>query len=231
MRTIVLWDIDNTLLYTGGAGSLGMARAFENLYGVPDAFRSVEFSGRTDTAIFRDCARANGIAEAALAGEQQRFLDAYVPHLATALAEVEGKLMPGVRGVLDALAAREDVVQGLGTGNFRAGGELKLKHYEIDNYFPGCVGGFGEDTESRSEMVGRGIERLLGADRNGERVVVIGDTPHDVTAALANDAFALGVATGKDSVEVLLDAGADVALADLSDVERAVSLICRRGGG
>lgn len=226
MRTIVLWDIDNTLLYTGGAGSLGMARAFEDLYGVPDAFRSVEFSGRTDTAIFRDCARANGITEDALPAEQQRFLDAYVPHLATALAEVEGKLMPGVRGVLDALAARDDVVQGLGTGNFRAGGQLKLRHYEIDSYFPGCVGGFGEDAEHRSDMVGRGIERLLAAERNGERIVIIGDTPHDVTAALANDAFALGVATGKDSEQVLRDAGAHVALADLSNVNGAVSIIC-----
>lgn len=227
MRTIVLWDIDNTLLYTGGAGSLGMARAFEELYGVPDAFRSVEFSGRTDTAIFRDCARANGIAEDALPSEQQRFLDAYVPHLATALAEVEGKLMPGVRDVLDALTERDDVVQGLGTGNFRAGGQLKLTYYEIDSYFPEFVGGFGEDAELRAEVVGRGIERLSGAQRNGARVVVIGDTPHDVTAALANDAFALGVATGKDSADVLRDAGADVALADLSDVARVVEIICR----
>lgn len=227
MRTIVLWDIDNTLLYTGGAGSLGMARAFEELYGVPDAFRSVEFSGRTDTAIFRDCARANGIAEDALPSEQQRFLDAYVPHLATALAEVEGKLMPGVRDVLDALTERDDVVQGLGTGNFRAGGQLKLEHYQIGSYFPEFVGGFGEDAEARAEVIGRGIERLSGFERNGARVVVIGDTPHDVTAALANGAFALAVATGKDSAAVLRDAGAHVALADLSDVARVVEIICR----
>lgn len=226
MRTIVLWDIDNTLLYTGGAGSLGMARAFEDLYGVPDAFRSVEFSGRTDTAIFRDCARANGIADDALSGAQQRFLDAYVPHLATALGEVEGHLMPGVRGVLDTLAARDDVVQGLGTGNFRAGGQLKLEHYRIDSYFPEFVGGFGEDAEARADVISRGIERLSGAHRNGARIVVIGDTPHDVTAALANDAVALAVATGKDSAAVLRDAGAHFVLADLADVERAVAIIC-----
>jgi len=66
VRNIVLWDIDNTLLYTGGAGSLGMARAFHDLYGVPDAFQRVEFSGRTDTAIFRDAAREHGIAEGEL---------------------------------------------------------------------------------------------------------------------------------------------------------------------
>jgi hypothetical protein len=85
MQTIVLWDIDNTLLYTGGAGSLGMARAFHDLYGVPDAFGRVEFSGRTDTAIFFDAAREHGVADDRLGAELDRFCDAYLPHLDAAL--------------------------------------------------------------------------------------------------------------------------------------------------
>lgn len=224
MRTIVLWDIDNTLLYTGGAGSLGMARAFRDLYGVADAFRRVEFSGRTDTAIFRDAAREHGVAEADLDRELVRFCDAYIPHLASALGEVAGGgLMPGVREVLDALSRRDDLVQGLGTGNFRRGGELKLRHYDIDGYFPGTVGGFGEDDEARDAVIRIGIERLGGG---GEaRTVIVGDTPHDVTAAKANGAYALAVATGRNSAEELRGCGADVALDDLSDVERAIELI------
>lgn len=227
MRTIVLWDIDNTLLYTGGAGSIGMTRAFRDLYGVDDGFQRIEFSGRTDTAIFGDAARAHGVADDRLPAERRRFLDAYIPHLHRALNEVTtGRLMPGIVGVLDALDQRADVVQGLGTGNFRRGGELKLRHFEIARYFPGCVGGFGEDSEHRADVIGAGIERLRNGDGAASRIVVIGDTPHDVSAAKANGAFALAVGTGRDSVQDLLACGADIALTDLSDVDRAVDIIC-----
>ncbi len=222
-RVLVLWDIDNTLLYTGGAGSLGMRRAFRDLYGIDDAFGRIEFSGRTDTAIFRDCAREHGFDEATLDAEQRRFMDAYFPHLESALAETDGALMPGVAELLDALAARDGVAQALGTGNFRRGGEIKLRHYGIDGHFPGMPGGFGEDSESRDEVIGGAIRRL--ANGTGARVVVIGDTPHDVTAARANGAFALAVATGRNPVDELLACGADAALADLSDLGRARAII------
>jgi len=222
----VLWDIDNTLLYTGGAGSLGMRRAFRDLYGADDAFGRVEFSGRTDTAIFADAAHAHGILPDQLDGEITRFVNAYVPHLRAALHEVDGALMPGVAAALDALAARDDVVMGLGTGNFRRGGELKLVHYGIGGYFPGFVGGFGEDSPSRDEVIRIGIGRLAGGAANGDRVVVIGDTPHDITAARANGAFSLAVATGRNPLGELLACGADAALEDLADLERVLDIIC-----
>ena len=226
MSMIVLWDIDNTLLYTGGAGSLGMARAFRDLYGVADAFRRVEFSGRTDTAIFLDAAREHGLSDADLASEMERFCEAYIPHLDLALHEVSGgRLMPGVTELLDALAQRRDVRMGLGTGNFRRGGELKLRHFGIDQYFPDTPGGFGEDSESRDAVIAAGIARLTNGS-TPDRVVIIGDTPHDVAAARANGAFALAVATGRNGVDELAACGADVALPDLSDVGRALQIIC-----
>ncbi len=207
-----------------------MARAFRDLYGVDDAFRRVEFSGRTDTAIFRDAARAHGVAEDRIAFEISRFLDAYLPHLADTLQEVTGgTLMPGIGRLLEMLDARVDVVQGLGTGNFRRGSEMKLRRYDIDRYFPTMTGGFGEDSEDRATVIRCGIERLRnGDDRHGRaaRVVVIGDTPHDVRAAHANGAYALAVATGRNSVEELRTAGADAALADLADIERVGQIIC-----
>lgn len=225
--TVVLWDIDNTLLYTGGAGSLGMTRAFRDLYGVDDAFGRVEFSGRTDTAIFRDCARANGFGDDVLDAEQRRFADTYIPHLERALIEVpRGHLMPGIAAILAALDARDDVMQGLGTGNFRRGAEIKLRHFGIDEYFPACVGGFGDDAEERAEVIRIGIERLRSGASGNTRIVIVGDTPHDVAAARANGAYALGVATGRDSVADLLAYGANAALDDLSDIERAIALIC-----
>jgi phosphoglycolate phosphatase-like HAD superfamily hydrolase len=226
-RTIVIWDIDNTLLYTGGAGSVAMARAFHELYGVEDAFGRVEFSGRSDRAISRDAAVDHGISGQALAAELVRFVDAYVPQLAVALQEVRGALMPGILAILSRLDARQDVVQGLGTGNFRRTGIAKLQRYDIAAYFPGAVGGFGDDHESRDEIIRIGIARV----QNGggpDRVVVVGDTPHDVTAAKANGAYALAVATGRDSIEGLLSCGADAALSDLTDTDGVMSLILDR---
>jgi phosphoglycolate phosphatase-like HAD superfamily hydrolase len=203
-----------------------MARAFQDLYGVADAFGRIEFSGRTDTAIFFDAAREHGLPETELPAELERFCDAYIPHLDNALSEVTGgRLMSGIRELLDALARCDDVRMGLGTGNFRRGGALKLRHFEIDAYFPGTPGGFGEDSESRDAVIAAGIERMTNGGRP-ERVVVIGDTPHDVTAARANGAFALAVATGRNDVEELTACGADVALPDLSDVEHALRIIC-----
>jgi len=220
---LILWDIDNTLLYSGGAGSLGMRRAFHTLYGIDDAFASVEFSGRTDSAIFRDAARAHGFPEQALDAEQSRFLEAYVPCLEVALKETRGALMPGVAAALEALGTTDGVVQALGTGNFRRGGEAKLRHFGIDSHFPGMPGGFGEEHEDRAVVIGGAIRRLTGG--NGHRVIIIGDTPHDVTAARANGAFALAVATGRDSVERLLAAGAEVALEDLRDLDRLMAIV------
>jgi phosphoglycolate phosphatase-like HAD superfamily hydrolase len=223
-RSIVLWDIDNTLLYTGGAGSVAMTRAFRDLYGIDDAFSRVEFSGRSDTAIFCDAAREHRVTEDP-AAEIPRFIAAYLPHMRTALREKRGALMPGIEAVLGALAGRDDVVQGLGTGNFRATGEAKLKHYGIDGYFPGAIGGFGDDHESREEVIRIGIERMRNGASAAGRVVIIGDTPHDVAAAKANGAFALGVATGRDSVRRLLSCGADAAVEDLADTAAALALI------
>ena len=132
--------------------------------------------------------------------------------------------MAGVTAILDALEGMDDVVSGLGTGNFQRTGEAKLVHYGIAKFFPGCIGGFGDDHELREELIRIGIARLRGGTR-APRVVIVGDTPHDVAAAKANNAFALAVATGRDSAEELLACGADVALADLSDTAVVMEIL------
>ena len=200
-----------------------MTRAFHELYGVADAFGQVEFSGRSDRAIFRDAAAAHGVP--AGDSERHRFIDAYVPRLTAALQETSGRLMPGIEAALAAFAGMADVVQGLGTGNFRRTGEAKLVYYGISSYFPGAVGGFGDDHDERNELIRIGIERLRNGYERAGRVVIIGDTPHDVAAAKANGAYALGVATGKDSVADLLACGADASLEDLSDTELVLKLV------
>lgn len=212
---LVLFDIDNTLLWSGGAGTLAMTRAFRDLYGIDNAFRNVEFSGRTDTAIVRDALRLHALLDGDLQRQVLQFKERYVAHLAETIHEVSGgRVMPGIPGLLQDLARRPDVRLGLATGNFRAGAELKLRHYQLHHYFQ--TGGFGDDAEDRALVVGAAIERAGGPGFTG-RTVVVGDTPHDVSAAKANGAFALAVATGRNGVQELAAAGADAVFLDCSD--------------
>ena len=232
MSHIFLFDVDQTLLYSGGAGSLAMRRAFHQLYGIEDGFRRVEFSGRTDWGILRNAMQQHGLggsAEEDFREEMGRFQETYYRLLEPALREVEsGRVMPGIAELLGALAGREGVRMGLGTGNFRQAAFLKLRHFGLDGYL--SEGGFGDDAEDRGELIGIAIERVGGSYRGDSRSIwVIGDTPLDIAAAQANGARSLGVATGKDSVEVLLAAGADLALADLSETQAVLAALLAEG--
>ena len=223
---IILFDVDQTLLYSGGAGSLAMRRAFHQLYGVEDGFGRVEFSGRTDWAILRAALEQHELLDGdaqAFPRELARFQEAYYPLLEQTLLEVEGgRTMPGVPELLAALSEREDARRGLATGNFRRAAFMKLHHFGLDGHL--TDGGFGDDAEDRGELVGVAIERLTNGAR-ADRVWVIGDTPLDIEAAHANGALALAVATGPRSVQELRAAGADLALADLSDTEFVVAAL------
>jgi phosphoglycolate phosphatase-like HAD superfamily hydrolase len=228
VTTIILFDIDQTLLYSGGAGSLAMKRAFEQLYGIEDGFRSVEFSGRTDWGILRDAMREHGLLEDLGANggfrkEMARFQEAYYSLLPGTLNEmtVQGRVMPGVPELLGDLSKRDRVALGLATGNFRKAAFIKIDHFGIGGYL--SDGGFGDDAEDRAVVVGKAIERI-GVD-GYSKVWVIGDTPLDVSAAHANGAKALGVATGSLSMDELLEAEADEAVEDLSDTDAIARLL------
>lgn len=229
MGRIILFDIDNTLLYSGGAGSLAMGRAFHKLYGIEDGFRRVEFSGRTDWSILRDAVRQQGILdgrpESEFHRELVRFQKLYQDLLPDALQEVTGgRLMPGVPELLAALSERGDARVGLATGNFRLGAFAKLRHFGLGTHF--ATGGFGDDAEDRGEMVRIAIERVSGgAEVDAASVWIVGDTPLDIDAAHANGARAFAVATGPLPVEGLLAAGADMAVEDLSDTKAVVSAL------
>ncbi len=219
--TVVLFDIDNTILWTGGAGSRAMALAFRDLYGIEDGFRGVEFSGRTDTAIFRDALRAHGLLDGHFEEELRRFKEAYFARLPFTLRSATGGgVYPGIRELAERLRERGAAV-GLETGNFRESGLLKLRHFGVDALFRD--GGFGDDAEDRAELVRIAIRRLQ-PDGDAD-VYVVGDTPHDIAAAKANGAFALGVATGKSSVAELRAAGADAAVPDCSDVDAVLRIL------
>ena len=213
MTGLLLFDIDNTLLYTGGAGSVAFELAFREMFSIKDGFARVEFSGRTDLYIFSEGLRQHGIN----GGHREHlgeFLRRYYAHLSHTLGEREGHLMPGFPQLLEALSQREGVRVGLATGNFSEAAWMKLDHYGIRRYF--SDGAFGEESLDRSEMVRLGIERFADGV-SPEDVLIIGDTPHDVSSALDNRLGAVGVATGSYTVDQLRDSGAEMVFQDFAD--------------
>ena len=220
MTRLLLFDIDNTLLYTGGAGVAAMNLAFQEMYGVDDGFRKANFSGRTDLYILSEELRHHGIIDGHDA-HLDKLLQRYYGHLRHTLGEREGHLMPGFPKLLEALSQNERVRIGLATGNFSEAAWMKLDHYGLRQYFSDD-GAFGEESLDRSEMVRLGVERF-GDGVAPEDILIIGDTPHDVSAALDNGFVAVGVATGSFTVKQLTESGAQVVFQDFADWQDAAA--------
>jgi phosphoglycolate phosphatase-like HAD superfamily hydrolase len=219
-RRLYLFDIDGTLIASGGAGSGAMRSAFAALWRREDGFKGVEFSGRTDRAILRDALTGCGLDNGAFDEDLRRFKRAYFRRLAATLHESAGRVLPGVPELLDHLRRDDRATLALGTGNFRFSAGMKLRHYGIDAPFRS--GGFGDRTEDRATLIAQAIRS---ANRDAGRhptVIVIGDTVHDVTAAKANGAVAVAVCTGNWSEDHLSAAGADIVLPTLESAAKAL---------
>src|SRR5262249_39311239 len=137
----ILFDIDGTLVRTGGAGKAAMEAALCEDFGVRLSSEEVPYSGRTDRAIGRDLLFAHGIDPTAV--NQSRLVEGYLTRLPQYLGQFSGRVCPGVRELLNELRKRNDVLLGLLTGNVRRGAERKLGHYGLWENF--TVGGFGDD--------------------------------------------------------------------------------------
>ncbi|MFW5926129.1 MAG: HAD family hydrolase, partial [Myxococcota bacterium] len=214
--TVVLFDVDGTLVVTGGAGRRALARAFGEVCGREDAMKGVELGGMTDRLILRAGLEALGRAFDERTAEA--LIEAYLGHLPDEVARSNGyRVLPGCRDAIAALARRPGYALGLGTGNVRRGAEIKLSRGGLDASF--TFGGFGCDHEDRVELLRAGARRgaeQLGVERGACRVVVVGDTPRDVTAARGIGAECVCVETGGSAAAELLDLGATAAFPDLS---------------
>lgn len=214
--TVLLFDIDGTLLCAGGAGRRALEQAFAGRCGTTAPLRDVRFNGMTDPGIVRAGLERLGrpVAPALVTA----ILDDYLGLLGGELERAAGvRVHPGVEPLLDALRPVAHVAVGIGTGNLREGARLKLACVGLAGQFG--FGGFGCDHEDRAELLRIGAARgaaQLGRRRDACRVVVIGDTPLDVAAARTIGAAALGVATGGCTREELVGAGATWAFADLT---------------
>ncbi len=215
--TVLLFDIDGTLVATGGAGRRAMVGAFADVYARPDVFDGTSFGGMTDRAIAR-----HGIVTATGACDEaaiDRALEAYLRRLEHELANGVGyRVFPGVYDVLDRVRERPGVAVGLGTGNVRRGAFAKLAPGKLDGTF--SFGGFGCDAEDRVELLRTGARRgaeALGVTIDDCRVVVIGDTPKDVAAAKGMGARCIGVGTGGVAPAELVALGASSAFETLAE--------------
>ena len=231
---LVLFDIDGTLLWTDGAGRRAVYRALHEVYGVP-APDEHEFDGKTDPQIVRELMLRAGTAHHEVETHLPRALVRYVEELRVELGDVDhgDKVYPGIHALLDRLEARDDVMLGLLTGNVREGAAAKLAAVGIDAA-RFRVGAFGSDHADRPELpaIARArAEALLGHPIAGADVVVIGDTPADMSCGRGIGARAIGVATGRYSVAQLSVADAGVVFADLSDTDGVIAAIMNEPAG
>lgn len=217
--TVFLFDIDGTLITTGGVGRLAIENAFQNLYGRADVFQSISFAGMTDRAIVR--AGLMAIGRKPTEADIDEAIAAYVAVLESEVSRADAakyRVHAGIDTALDEVHARGNSAIGLGTGNIRAGARVKLERVSLFQRF--AFGGFGCDHEDRAELIRIGAERgakALDTPRESCRVVVIGDTPKDVAAARAIGAESIGVGTGPFTPADLMACGATYACRDLAE--------------
>jgi phosphoglycolate phosphatase-like HAD superfamily hydrolase len=220
---ILLFDIDGTLVRTGGAGKAAMEAALAAEFGVGAVRDTVSYSGRTDRAIARDLLAVHGIEPTR--SNEDRLRDAYLARLPDALRERPGQTCPGIPDLLAALRPRGGVVLGLLTGNVRRGAAHKLGHFGLWDYF--ACGGFGDDHLDRDDVARAAVAEVrshLGRAFAPEDVWVIGDTPLDVRCARAVGAKAVAVATGWHPADELAAHAPDYLLADLSNPDELLRI-------
>ncbi|HEX7281702.1 MAG TPA: HAD family hydrolase [Vicinamibacterales bacterium] len=224
---LILFDIDGTLLLSGRAGLRAMTRAFQETFGITDAFKGESFGGRTDSYLVSKALKMAGLPDTP--EEHERFRGNYLPLLAEEIqhpGEGHKGLMPGARELLDALEEYEHLHLALLTGNYREAAEIKLQHFDLWDFFE--WGAFSDDHHDRNELVPIARARAETYDIPVEaidRVIVIGDTPHDIECARVAGARSIAVATGGYSTDQLKQAGADEVLPDLADTDRVLRLL------
>ena len=228
VKKLFLFDIDGTLLLTGRAGECALRLAFKERFGVEDDLSSISFAGSTDGAIARQMFGAHAIPPTP--ENIADLFDGYVHHLALELPRREGKVLPGIVGLLEALHQREDIVLGLLTGNIERGAELKLSHYGVWDFFE--FGAFADDHVDRNKLGpvahSRAVERH-GISFEAGDIFVLGDTPKDIDCARAAGFVAVAIATGSCGKEELAAHRPDFLFEDLSDTQGVLVTLLGEG--
>lgn len=223
-RRLFLFDIDGTLITSGGAGEAALKDAMRSRFDVEEDLDGIILAGATDARIARELLEKHSIAVSA--ENVAALLDTYLSHLNERIGRHDGKLLPGIVPLLKVLSERSDVVLALLTGNVIRGAEIKLTHYGVWDFFE--FGAFADDHHDRNEL-GK-FARARALERHGEefppsRIYVIGDTPKDIECGRAIGACTVAIATGHYSSDQLRDHAPDFLFENLSDTERVVALL------
>ncbi len=225
MRKLILFDIDGTLLMTGGAGKEAFNQVFSDHYGVAEAWRDIHPDGRTDPSLIFELFEKN-LGRRPAPEEMQRVSSAYTVAFEKALPKSERfRLLPGVVELLDCLSDRGIGLLGLATGNFESTAGHKLRHGGLHHYFQ--FGGYGSDHAQRLELTRTAIERgrtLLGRSIPNEEIILVGDTLHDIDCGRRLDLTTIAVATGTTPRSVLEGARPDFVLDELTPLEEVICL-------
>ncbi|HET7509777.1 MAG TPA: HAD family hydrolase [Solirubrobacterales bacterium] len=217
MIEAILFDIDGTLLHTGGAGAVAWQRAFLELYEVEANITEHTHAGMTDPEIaeivFREVMHREGSAE-----ERAEAIGCYLGHLADAVAESEGYyVIEGIAELLPRLVEK-GILLGIVTGNIEPAAHIKLARGDLDRFF--TFGGYGSDSRDRTELTKKALERggsVAGHPLDPAETIAIGDTPRDVRAGHGAGIRVVGVATGSYAMDELTDAGADWSIENVTD--------------
>ena len=227
MPKLVLFDIDGTLVLTGGAGLRAMTRACQEVVGHADALDGIPVAGRTDWIILHDTLTRLGrdLDRDLFDRLRDRYVD-YLRHEILQPGKGFNGALPGVPDLLESLHGRDQVYLALLTGNFEAGARIKLERFDLWRYFR--CGAYGDDAPDRNALVPVAVERAAACgipSLSPSDVIVVGDTPHDVACARAAGATAIGVATGGYTADELRACGADVVFDTLRDTTRVIDVL------
>jgi phosphoglycolate phosphatase len=221
-KRLLLFDIDGTLIHSGGAGVSALKLALTERFEIKDDLHDIEIAGMTDSGIVISILKKHKIPTSA--ENVAAFLDSYVHFLSLELPRRKGKLLPGVLELLEKLKSRKHLVLALLTGNVSRGAQLKLDHYGVWHFFE--FGAFADDHQDRNRLGpfarARANEKH-GREFSAAEIDVIGDTPRDIACGKALGARTIAVATGTWSREKLAEHNPDILIDDLSDVDRLIN--------
>jgi phosphoglycolate phosphatase len=226
---LVLFDIDGTILYTGGAGRRAMQQSLLEVFGTTGPIKDFPFYGKTDPLIIMELMTLAGYAPSLIERRLGQFWDVYVEHLREEMSRAHGLMVyPGVVELIRGLDSASESLLGLQTGNIQRGARLKLEPVGLNKYFP--VGAFGDDSADRDQLPRIAVERVrqqLSRNFASRDVVIVGDTPADISCARHFGAKAVVAATGFCSYEELERAKPDALYRDFSDYRAVMEEILR----
>lgn len=214
----ILFDIDGTLMSSGGAGTRSLNLAFEEIFSIPHAFNGMSMAGKTDIQIMKEGLRKHSLDSGD--GVIPSICNSYIRHLQVEIKNPKKHLKPGIIETLMLMSNMENVYLGLLTGNIETGARIKLGAFDLNRYFP--VGAFGSDHEDRNLLPPVAVEKfrcLYNKDIAFRDCIVIGDTPRDVECAKIYGAYSVAVATGPYSFDSLVRSGAELVLEDMLNID------------